>query len=134
MDRVSFINCRFFNCGLEQSDHTETIHALGCSSDNEDFLLALQHRSTEEIIVEKKFPEAEIFVLEKFWPKGRNTFHKHRPIRIVCSNAGQIPQADILEAISALRRQKFIQDGEKSSILELNIEYIPEIKTMLGRN
>ncbi|HDS1699016.1 MULTISPECIES: hypothetical protein [unclassified Pseudomonas] len=134
MDRVSFINCRFFNCGLEQSDHTETIHALGCSSDNEDFLLALQHRSTEEIIVEKKFPEAEIFVLEKFWPKGRNTFHKHRPIRIVCSNAGQIPQTDILEAISALRRQKFIQDGEKSSILELNIEYIPEIKTMLGRN
>lgn len=134
MERVSFVSCRFFNCGLDQNEHTETIHVLGCVSDNDNFLLALQHRTTEDMVVERTFPEAEVFVLEKFWPKGRNTFHKHRPVRIVCANAGQFAQGDVLEAIAALRRQKIIQDGEKSSILELNLDYIQEIKTMLGRN
>lgn len=134
MNRVSFINCRFFNCGLEQSEHTETIHVLGCNSDNENFLLALQHRTTEETVIERIFSDAEIFVLEKFWPRGRSTFHKHRPIRIVCSNTGLLAQGDILEAIAALKRQRIIQDGDKNSILELNLEYIQEIKMMLGRN
>lgn len=133
MDKVSFINCRFFNCGFEHSEHVGVIHALGCTSDNESLLSALQQRSIDDTSVTRKFPEAEIFVLEKFWPRGRPTFHKHRPIRIVCANAGQIGQDQILEAIASLRRQRVIRDGGKNSILELNLEHIAEIKTMLGR-
>lgn len=134
MDKVSFINCRFFNCGFEHDEEGGVIHALGCDSDNPNLLLALQQRAVDDTTIVRKFPDAEIFVLEKFWPKGRPTFHKHRPIRIVCANSGPIGQAEILEAIASLRRQRFIRDGGKNSVLELNLEHISEVKTMLGRS
>jgi hypothetical protein len=133
MHGVSFLNCRFYNCGVSRNGSPGQVHALGCFSDNADFLDALQERdgSVEEIT--RRVSDAELFVLEKFWPRGRNTFHKHRPAQIVCSNSGTLSQDKILAAIATLRRQGILSDGEKNSILELNIDFIGEIKSILGR-
>ncbi|UXZ96191.1 hypothetical protein K3169_28585 [Pseudomonas phytophila] len=131
---VSFANCRFYNCGVTHGDISSKIHALGCFSDTESFLEALQGTNGNIEDITKRISDAELFVLEKFWPRGRNTLHKHRPIRIVCSNTGTIPQDKILEAISTLRRQGIITNGDKNSVLELNLEFVAEIKAMLGRS
>ncbi|KOG03628.1 hypothetical protein [Pseudomonas syringae] len=133
MDGVSFLNCRFYNCGVTKGDSAGKVHALGCFADNEFFLDSLQERDGSFSEITKKISDAELFVLEKFWPRGRNTLHKHRPVKIVCSNAGSIGQDKIISAISSLRRQGIITDGEKNSVLELNLEFVAEIKALLGR-
>lgn len=131
---ASFVNCRFFNCGIRKGGSPGIIHVLGCSSDNQEFLDVLQERMGGSEDISRKTSEAELFVLEKFWPKGRATFLKHRPIKVICSNSGAIGQDKILAAISSLRKQRFLNDGEKNSVLELNLDYIGEIKTLLGRS
>ncbi|RON75813.1 hypothetical protein BK675_10855 [Pseudomonas fluorescens] len=131
---VSFVNCRFFNCGVTQGISSNKVHALGCFSDTEGFLEALQETNEHAEDITRKTSDAELFVLEKFWPRGRNTLHKHRPTKIVCSNAGTLGQDRILEAISALRRQGLIVDGDKNNVLELNLNFVADIKAMLGRS
>lgn len=133
MNGVSFLNCRFYNCGVTKGERTGKVHALGCFADNHNFLDTLQERDGSAEEITKRISDAELFVLEKFWPRGRNALHKHRPIKIICSNAGSIGQDKILAAISTLRRQGMLSDGEKNSVLELNLEFIAEIKTLLGR-
>ena len=131
---VSFINCRFYNCGVTHGEAGNKIHALGCFSDREGFLEALQETEGHEEDITRRTSDAELFVLEKFWPRGRNIFHKHRPLKIVCANAGTIGQDRILEAITALRRQGLIVDGDKNNVLELNVNFVADIKAMLGRS
>jgi hypothetical protein len=133
MNGVSFLNCRFYNCGVTKGERAGKVHALGCVADNDEFLDALQERDGSAEEITKRISDAELFVLEKFWPRGRNTLHKHRPIKIICSNAGSIGQDKILSAISSLRRQGMLTDGEKNSVLELNLEFVAEIKALLGR-
>jgi hypothetical protein len=131
---VSFVNCRFFNCGVTQGLSRNKIHALGCFTDTEGFLEALQETNGHIEDITRRTSDAELFVLEKFWPRGRNTLHKHRPIKIVCSNAGTIGQDRIIEAVAALRRQGIIVDGGKNNVLELNLDFVADIKAMLGRS
>ncbi len=130
---ASFVNCRFYNCGIRKGITPGVIHVLGCTSDNQEFLEVFQERLGEAEDISRRTSEAELFVLEKFWPKGRATFIKHRPIKVVCSNSGAIGQDKILTAIASLRKQRFLIDGEKNSVLELNLDYIAEIKALLGR-
>ncbi|PNG29062.1 hypothetical protein A1395_28665 [Pseudomonas protegens] len=133
LTEVSFVNCRFYNCGVTHGKSGNKIHALGCFSDREGFLDSLQDSIGHEEDITKIISDAELFVLEKFWPRGRNIFHKHRPLKIVCANAGTIGQEKILEAIADLRRQGLIVDGDKNNVLELNVNFVADIKAMLGR-
>lgn len=134
-NNVTFVNCKFYQCTIENSNF-QNIHTLGCLSDSDSFLLELSNTEENQKKQEIDIPEelaAEIYVLEKFWPKGRPTFNKHRPIKGICANNNSFSQVQILNAIASLKRKSILIEGDKLSFLELNTPYIPDVKNMLGR-
>jgi len=135
-DNVTFANCRFYGCDIVSGLTKKDIYNLGCHSDSVEFLdnLSSVGKQTEELIDGQAIDlEAEIYVLEKFWPKGRPTFTKHRPIKGICAQNNLFRQDQIIAAISRLKSKNYLFEGDKISFLEINMDHIPEIKTLLGR-
>ncbi|WP_137818404.1 hypothetical protein [Pseudomonas sp. 2FG] len=133
---VTFVNCKFYNCKIDKQGNNGEIFTLGCHSDSTEFLSELS--KADDIpngsnLDQIEALKAEIYVLEKFWPKGRPTFTKHRPIKGICANNNTFRQDQILSAISALKNKQYLFEGDKISFLELNMIFIPEIKTLLGK-
>lgn len=133
LKNITFVNCRFFDCSVTENP-SQNIQSLGCYSEPQDFLNFITNKvQNDEFVDENSLTQAEVFVLEKFWPKGRPTFFKHRPIKGICSNTQSYPQLDIVDAISKLKKRKFLLQPDKISFLELNIDFIGDIKKQLGR-
>lgn len=136
LHNVTFVNCRFYNCGIRKQETNREIFTLGCYSDSTEFLGELSRPdetvNTQELDQSEAL-KAEIYVLEKFWPKGRPTFTKHRPIKGICANNNTFRQDQILLAIANLKNKQYLIEGDKISFLELNMNFIPEVKTLLGK-
>lgn len=125
----SFINCSFYSCSIHGKACKENTIFLGCSSDNEIII-----ESEEKIIEHTTYQDKEIYVLEKFYPKGSPTFHKHRAIGAICTKNNRFTHHEILSAIEVLKRDELLIIPDKLSFLELNIEKISEVKKALGRD
>lgn len=133
---VTFVNCKFYGCTIKDQGVRGDIFTRGCHSDTEDFLNKLSKSdNTNELLPDlNESVKAQIYVLEKFWPRGRPTFTKHRPIRVICAYNGFFSQEQILAAISELRNKQYLLEGDKISFLELNMTFIPEVKELLGKS
>ncbi len=130
---VSFVNCSFYSCTVTDDGFCQSVYFLNCTSDN-DFISSLNEddvQSKEKEI--DKDRECEIFVLEKFWPKGRESFVKHRPIGGLCTTNKHFKTADILAAITRLKARNILMVPDKVSFVEININEINSIKEILGR-
>ena len=130
-NEVSFVNCLFYGCSTTDSDFDQTVHFLNSSSDN-DFISVIDENDSEAEEVDED-RECEVFVLEKFWPKGRESFIKHRPIGGLCTTNKRYKTNDILAAINRLKVRGILKVPDKVSFVELNINEISNIKEILGR-
>jgi hypothetical protein len=130
---VTFMNCNFFNC--EGFDEPSTIHLVSCDTNNNFLLDKITHQ--KEIQSKQENAESlsaeECFVLEKFWPKGRPTFSKHKAVKAIVQNHNSFLHESVLEALDSLKRRGYLTVPAKRSFLELNIGKITEIKEKLGR-
>lgn len=127
-ENVSFLNCVFYSCKVIGEIHD--VYFLGCESDNSLF----EEESQSEIEINNDYNDADIYVLERFYPKGSSTFHKHRAIGAICTKNNRFGHREILDSIKKLKRKEFLIVPDKPSFLELNIEKITEIKKALGRD
>ena len=135
LDNVSFLNSEFYNCMLvDTKERISEINLLGCTADKLDFLESfnVQKKTTSKSNL-PTITGAEKFILEKYWPKGRQTFTKHKPIKSVCAQTNHFKHAQVLDAINSLKKRKFLVQSEKASFLEINLSLISEIKTALGK-
>lgn len=136
MHDVTFIGCNFYNCRASDSSFpSPDINMLGCSFDDDNFsqLFSKKH----EVIVgdgKNEFSDNEIFVLEKFWPVGRQTFMKHRPIKGICVKTNHCSHKEITDAIGSLKHRGYLLSPDSPSFLELNVDKIGDIKEGLGKN
>lgn len=140
MNDVNFLNCRIFDCKISNPEQKKEIYLLGCEGDNLslDMFKEITPKSTEDQSsddsVRDFFSDAEKAVLEKFWPVGRETItHKHRPIKGICIRSGSITPEGMYLAVSSLKRRKLLVEPRSSSFVEINFDYINEIKEILGR-
>lgn len=134
---ITFVSCNFYGCELELGGYESNInlvHILGCTSDIDGFLDDLSNHSVSEDIPEDTCPKSERYVLEKFWPVGKPTFYKHRPISLICSRNKKHSYSEILEAIKSLRKRNILLTPIDSSFLELNKEKVQEVMEMLERS
>lgn len=97
LSNVTFLNCRYYGNTVIKEHSTGVIHELGGIGD-EQVINALNNSHTSSI--QEIEPDHQLlldkFVLEKFWPIGRdNIMHKHRPIKGVCANCGEFNQHEI---------------------------------------
>jgi hypothetical protein len=77
----------------------------------------------------------ERFVLEKFWPVGRNSIvHKHRPIKGICANNGIYRPHEFYEAIQSLKKKKILLEPAQPAFVEINFDETLAIREILGRH
>ncbi len=128
---VSFVNCTFYDTTVIDGSFNESVYFLSCTANNE-FIPSLDANEIEEVEVDKDV-ECEVFVLEKFWPKGRDSFVKHRPIGGLCVTNKHFNTQDILEAVKRLKLRNILKVPDKVSFVEINVNEINAIKVLLGR-
>lgn len=132
---TTFLNCDFYQCeaiGIN-SDNNENIHFPGCSSDNGFIDKVNPEKEYIEEVYNDEFDKCDIYILEKFYPKGSQTFHKHRAIGALCSKNNSFNHHEILKSIDKLKKSGYLSVPDKRSFLEINIDLIGDIKDALGR-
>ncbi|PHR86578.1 MAG: hypothetical protein COA76_14980 [Moritella sp.] len=131
LQNVTFINCVFYSCYKIGENENNDIFFVG-SNDNNSFIDSI---IPEDIVVEESndLTDCDIYILEKFYPRGSATFHKHRAIKAVCARNNQFNHYDTLQSIVKLKKSKYLLTPDKRSFLELNMDYVQEIKNALGR-
>ncbi|SMF48866.1 hypothetical protein SAMN02745866_03198 [Alteromonadaceae bacterium Bs31] len=134
MQNVTFSNCYFYNCKIVNVMVDKVIYTLGCSSDDQVFLSNLCSRIEESTLLDCGLSDSDIYLLEKFWPVGRATFMKHRPIKGICTKSNKFSYAQIMQSLESLKRKGILVSPDKASFLELNMEKLPEVKLALGRD
>lgn len=133
---VTFLNCRFYGNTILNSNSSGKIFALGSSGDPE-FLQKITEGQEKESsnINQDNLQEVEKFILEKFWPIGRETIsHKHRPIKGICVNNGLYKPEQLYHGINSLKRKGILSEANQVSFLEINFEEINEIRKILGKD
>ncbi|WP_448885247.1 NACHT domain-containing protein [Citrobacter telavivensis] len=127
---VTFVNCSFTDCNFIALEGRDDIYFLGCDCDNNAI-----NKTSIEVADENdnNITDCDIYILEKFCPKGSVSYHKHRPIKGLCANNNQFHLNEILYSLDKLRKEGFLLTPDKRSFLELNMSRISEIKAILGR-
>lgn len=132
---VTFLNCRYYDCVVDDPTAAGPIHELGGIGDGD--VIEMLTKSTVETavpIARDRQNLLERAVLERFWPVGRDTvMHKHRPIKGICVGLGEFDHGEVLDTIATLKRRDILLVPHQSSFVEINFEKILEIRDILGR-
>ncbi|MGB5856539.1 MAG: hypothetical protein WBH20_14935, partial [Oceanisphaera sp.] len=132
---TTFINCDFYNCQSEITHSREdlNIHFVS-SNDNNGFITKINPETVNDTEKNEDYlNKSDIYVLEKFYPRGSQTFYKHRAIGAICSQNKAFTRHEILQSIEKLKKLSYLSVPDKRSFLEINIELIGDIKTVLGK-
>lgn len=133
MSDVTFLNCAFFSCEVTGVLEDRKIHLLGSVGDDSELRAVMAIADVEEEILDHLHKE-EKYVLEKFWPVGREKIsHKHRPIKGICVRTSDLSPERLYSAIQSLKRKGILVEPQNSAFVEINIEKISEIKAIVGR-
>lgn len=132
---VTFLNCRFYECGVVLGKAKGAVHVLGCIGDLE-FIEELSRNPSElNLVVDNNERKRALdkYILEKFWPVGTQSFHRRRPIKGICSINNDFTTDELYSGIVSLKRRGLIFEPSKASFLEIAIDRIGEIRAILGK-
>ncbi|NRF16417.1 NACHT domain-containing protein [Vibrio coralliilyticus] len=132
---TTFINCDFYQCTVTDPEGhgNDCMHFAGCNADNEFIALINSEDEEHESTSSNDFDAPEIYVLEKFYPRGSQTLYKHRAIGAICSQNKLFNHYEIMRAIERLKKKGYLSVPDKRSFLEINIDLIGDIKAAFGR-
>jgi len=135
LNEVTFLNCRYYDCIVVESLAAGPIHEFGGIGDQDVIELLTQSTvATAQIVGPDRQLLLDRFVLEKFWPVGRDTvMHKHRPIKGICANSGEFKQTEILDTIGTLKKRGILSEPHSTAFVEMNFERIIDVREILGR-
>lgn len=133
-ENLHFINCSFYNCMIDK-DTLELVKFdfTNCYLDSIEFVIEREnpHDNDNIILLDSNLYQKR--VLERFWQSGKDKFipfKRPNTLRMGCPNE-EIPHID--DAIEDLVKKGYIIRRRGHHSLELNIQYINEIKSILGR-
>ncbi|MEN8411087.1 hypothetical protein ABFP33_14035 [Acinetobacter bereziniae] len=132
---VAFVECKFFDCNYIGC--SETLIEMGCTGQNDifyDFLTNLNKDNEQNDINDKDtFNEIELSILDKFWPKGSSSMHKHRHHNAICGHS-KYSLTELIKSLKQLKRKKILLTPDKEDFYEINFEFLAIIKDALGKN
>ncbi len=134
----SFISCSFYNCDVSGINTSNNI-----ISPTFDYLssqaLAPSIKETapgvKTLYLDNEDDQLKVFVLEKFWPVGRETIaYAHRPLFIFYRSSNH-PVSDITKTIDELRKEGLIISAKRKNWIGLDFsgQKMQLIKDILGR-
>lgn len=135
MSDVTFLNCRYYDCEIIETQAAGPIRELGGSGDQHviDVLTQSIIYDDENVEPDRKLL-VERAILERFWPVGRDTvMHKHRPIKGICVGLSEFNREEVLGTIADLKKREILRVPNQSSFVEINFERILDIREILGR-
>lgn len=135
MNNVTFLNCKYYGNKVIGNDHDCSIRVLGGMGDVE-FInsLADSSKPTTTNIAPDRQRLLERFILEKFWPVGREKIlHKHRPIKGICANTKQFSTSELYDTIDSLKKANILRVPIMADFVEINFDRINEIREILDR-
>jgi hypothetical protein len=132
---ITFLNCRFFDNTVAPEKSEGLVHVLGGQGNAETIDLLIASNTPETQISPPNRSEiAERFVLEKFWPVGRTTIsHKHRPIKGIVSNCGELKPEEVYAAVDSLKKRRILLEPIQTAFVEINFEEIGVIREILNK-
>lgn len=136
MSNVTFLNCRFYDDNTASGFPDGPIYVLGDTGDSTFLRSAIQARSSliEEPAI-GRLQMLERYVLEKFWPIGREKLmHKHRPISGICKGNGDYKPDELFDAVMGLKKTGILLQPNHVSFAEINFDHLSKIREILGRN
>lgn len=133
---VTFLNSKFYD-GKVIGVPSGNIYVLGSNGDSE-FNSALNNILEKETDqnqeISSKEDDAEVYILEKFWPTGREGIaYKHRPIKGLCQATAQFKPNELFSAIDRLKRKNILVDPRNLQFAEINLAEIQNIRRILGK-
>jgi len=135
-NEVTFLNCKFFDNIVNQEKSYGLIHVLGGHGNENTIDLLIQSNTPDTYTAPPDRQRlVEKFVLEKFWPVGRDMIsHKHRPIKGIVSNCGEFKPEEVYKSIDSLKRNKILLEPMQPAFVEINFDEINAIKAILNRD
>lgn len=136
MSNVTFLNCRYYDSKVLEGPSLGPLHELGGVGDQDviEALITSNSAPTEEIQPDRQLL-LDRFVLEKFWPIGRETVtHKHRPIKGICANAGEFNPHELYRTIASLKKRGILLEPMQVAFVEINFNEMLNIREILGRS
>lgn len=134
ISNCTFISCLFYSCTSTNSvGNNEFISPHMDDASSESFLIALTPTTALDQIAEEN--EIKAYILEKFWPVGKDTVaFAHRPM-FIFYRGGAHPTAVITNALEELRRDGLIVSAKRKNWvgLDLTAHNFMTIKEILGR-
>jgi hypothetical protein len=132
---ITFLNCRFFDNSVRAEKSGGLIHVLGGQGNSETIDLLISSNTPDAKITPPNRHEiAERFVLEKFWPVGRTTIsHKHRPIKGIVSNCGELRPEEVYDAVDSLKKRNILLEPIHTAFVEINFNEIGAIREILNK-
>lgn len=133
----TFINCHFYSCTALGFVNGGEISILG-SNDNNGFIEKVKINKVDNVessygVITERSQSVDKYILEKFWPRGRKTFFKHRPIKGITSINSAFSQEELELGIYSLQRRNLIIEPDKKSFVQINIAKLNEIVKILER-
>lgn len=150
LKEAMFINCEFYGCNViddpteKNTQSQRLLEEVACIFEGNNGLTQEYFKNKDNNKLKKEEQEdltfdtkdfAMRYVLEKFWPKGREyiTF-AHRPLAIFYGkNDFNIRTEVVSTAIQELKKQDLIMDGHRKSWIGLNTSKLNEIIRILDR-
>ncbi|USA54627.1 hypothetical protein NDN13_05385 [Acinetobacter sp. C32I] len=133
---VAFVQCKFFDCYY--NGYSSSLIEMGCTGQNDNFFdfissLNKENELSDITVNENNFSDIELSILDKFWPKGSSSIHKHRHHNAICGHS-KYNLTDLFMSIKNLKKRKVLLTPDKEDFYELNFEFLSQIKAALGKN
>jgi hypothetical protein len=134
--RVTFLNCKFYGKNVANGVAAGSIYLLADSGDSQFLRSAIEAKDSDDdtnSVIDRTLL-LERFVLEKFWPVGREKIlHKHRPISGICSVNAEFKPDELFETLVSLKKSNVLLQPNHASFVEINFDKLFEIREKLGR-
>ena len=128
---ITFINCEFWRCQIENDKSVEEFSFFNCRGDSE-FISAEPESSTDCSTVEvESITKIERYILSRFFDTGAMSASRRHMFIGSLLRTNDYTRKDLEKGIRALKRRGFLEPAKKHNFVAMNKDSIGTIKDLL---
>lgn len=138
LDKVTFLECKFFDCQVIDGESTNIVYILGGHSNtNIHDSFSLPNDNSEYSLKISTGSEINKIILRRFWPTGE-AFDKKpsrpifKPMKHLCIPQEGHSSVTLFNAINSLIKSGILIQKSHSNLITLNLDNISAINELLG--
>lgn len=136
LNDVTFLNCRFFDCTVEE-DSTKQVYVLGGVAIPEitEQLATIQSKDNETSLPDRELQVSQE-LLRRLWPIGDSFSQKpsrpiFKPLKSLCQPTGDFNSKELYDGLSRLLRSGVLTELHRASLITLNLDSLSDAQRLL---